>query len=168
MNGNALNGDALNGNALHGRVPNGASVASDAALLPMLTPMAEMTADAAMPSPENQSPQISEPWPELEHDELETERAGLEAEIAAARARTAVAKHRAAQRDAEMRAALRVELEASKDALADMEREHAVAVALVREAADVEVAEILAAARRQVAASVVIEPRVGELSHDAD
>lgn len=163
-----MNGNALNGSALNGTVPNGASGSTDAAVLPMLTPMAEMTADATMPSPERDPLPINEPWPELEHDELETERAGLEAEIAAARARTAAAKHRAAQRDAEMRAALRVELEASKDALADMEREHAVAIALVREAADVEVAEILAAARRQVAAPVAVEPRVGEPSHDVE
>ena len=50
-----------------------------------------------------------------------------------------------------MRAALRTELEASRDHLAALEAEHEAAVALVRETAQADAARILAEARQQVA-----------------
>lgn len=142
---------ALNGTSLNGTGVNGIGLTNEAAFLPLAATESTATADSPTPPPDRERAPVVEPWPELEDDELETERAGLEAEIAAARARTAAAKHRAAQRDAEMRAVLRAELEASKEVLATMEREHAVAVALVREAADAEVVRILAEARQRVA-----------------
>lgn len=78
----------------------------------------------------------------------EREQARLEAEIAAARARVAIAKHRST----EISAALRAEVLASQEELADMERAHAEALEAVRTDARERSAAVLAAARLEVAA----------------
>jgi rhodanese-related sulfurtransferase len=53
--------------------------------------------------------------------------------------------------DSVTRAALHAEVVASQEALAEMERQHEVAVAQIREAAQTEAARILAEARQHVA-----------------
>lgn len=80
--------------------------------------------------------------------ELELEHARFEAEIAAARARVAIAKHRSAA----VSAALRAEVLASQEELAQMERAHLEAIEEIRASAQMESAQILAAARREAAA----------------
>ncbi|HSL74719.1 MAG TPA: hypothetical protein VK853_09630 [Ilumatobacteraceae bacterium] len=84
-------------------------------------------------------------------DPVEEERVRLETEIAVAKARLLAAQHAAAQRDAESKQALRQELSASRDQLAELERTHESAVREVREAASSEVERLLAAAHRQAA-----------------
>ncbi|MCE9621101.1 MAG: hypothetical protein K8R99_02015 [Actinomycetia bacterium] len=71
----------------------------------------------------------------------------LEAEIAAAQARVATARQLATLRDADMRAALRAELDASRAALAAMELEYETTITSIREEARLEVDRILAEAR---------------------
>jgi L-rhamnose isomerase len=96
---------------------------------------------------EHASPHAADPDPSLDY--VAAERARLEAEIAAAKARTAAAKERAASRELELRAALHTELVTSRESLAELERQHEVAIAMVRSAAKAEVERILADARRQ-------------------
>lgn len=76
---------------------------------------------------------------------LEAERARLEREIAAAEARTADAR----RRTAEMNAALHAVVVSSKERLAAMEREHERHIEMIRSAAQTEVEQILADARRR-------------------
>lgn len=92
--------------------------------------------------------------PEFEVPGMEEQRARLEADIASARARTATARHRAALRDVDVRAALRTELDASRQALAAMEHEYETMMATVREGARIEVERIVAEARLRAAGSV--------------
>ena len=84
-------------------------------------------------------------------DDFDAERSRLEAEIAAAKARAIAARERAAQREAELRAALQAEIAASREELSALEREHDLTVARVRDEANAEVERILAEARRQAA-----------------
>ena len=100
-------------------------------------------------------PRADDVWPDATLDDYELEHQRLEAEIAAAKARAAVARHRAALRDAQVREALRGELEASQERLALMEREHETAVAAVLADAKAEAARILAGAREQLSAPSV-------------
>lgn len=83
------------------------------------------------------------------------QQAVLETEIAAAQARVAAARQLATLRDADMRAALRAELDASRLALAAMELEYETTITSVREDARVEVDRILAKARAQAVGSPV-------------
>ncbi len=82
-----------------------------------------------------------------ESSEFEVERSRLEAEILVARTRTATARRRLFERDE----ALRAEVAASQQDLAEIEREHEAAVHALREDALSEVARIIAEARRSVA-----------------
>jgi len=84
-------------------------------------------------------------------DDFDAERSRLEAEIAAAKGRAIAARERAAQREAELRAALQAEIAASREELSALEREHDLTVARVRDEANAEVERILAEARRQAA-----------------
>ena len=133
MNGVPMNGVPMNGVPINGSGQGAADAPRDG------TPDSPVLAYRAV-----------DPWPTAERDDLDAERARLEAEIAAARARAAAARARAAARDAEVRAVLRGELMASKEALTDMERQHDVTVAMVREAAAAEVDRIMAEARQRV------------------
>lgn len=134
-----LNGRPKNGHG-HGSdaIPGSAGVAAGPPII------------ALPPDPTPSWPPAGDAWPAAPVDEYAIERQRLEAEIAAARARTAAARHRAAQREAEVQAALRAEILASQQQLAEMEREHEAAVAAVHEAARVEAAQIVAAARQQL------------------
>ena len=134
-----LNGTPINGSPINGASINGVKVGH--AIAPY---------DLAQEA-DHLWPPATDCWPEVPVDELEVERPRLEAEIAAAKARAAAARYRAADRDAEMRAALRAELLASQETLAEMERQHEITVAMVSEVARAEVARTLAEARRQVA-----------------
>lgn len=95
---------------------------------------------------------------------LEDERTRLEVEIAAAEERLAAAKQRVAQRDADARAALRAEIVAARNTIAEMERLHAEAIEQVRESARLEVERILEEARR--AAEAAGHPRAGSSELD--
>ena len=61
---------------------------------------------------------------------IEEQRARLEADLATATARKLAAQHRAAQLDAEAKELLRAELAASRQTLAEIERQHAETIAL--------------------------------------
>ena len=93
----------------------------------------------------------ADPWPFPPLDDLEQERARLEGEIAAAKARAVAAKLRTEARDTEVRSALRADLLSSKESLVEIERRYEVTIAMVREAAQSEVEQILAAAHRSAA-----------------
>ena len=82
-------------------------------------------------------------------DAIEEQRARLEADLAAAKARLLAAKHRAAELDAAAKEQMRAELEASRETLAEIDRQHEDTIALVRRNAQTEVERILAAARRR-------------------
>ena len=90
-------------------------------------------------------------WAEPEPDETADERRRLEAEIISAKHRAAVARERAAARESDVQAALREELVSSRESLTEIERKYDEAIRLVREAAQLEVERILAAARQQAA-----------------
>jgi len=77
-------------------------------------------------------------------DDGAAERARLEAAIAAAISRTAAARHRRAERDAEIRAALREEVLATQALLDEMDRNHQEALAALRETTQAEIARIIA------------------------
>ena len=83
-----------------------------------------------------------EQWPEAPVDELEVERRRLQVAIDTANARAAAARARAAAKDADVRAALREEIEASRLAIAEMEREHQRSVEMIRAAAQAEIERI--------------------------
>ena len=138
MNGVPMNGVPMNGVPMNGVPMNGSA-----------RDHADPPEEAASTRPVL-AYRAADSWP-TEKDDLDAERARLEAEIAAAAARAAAARARAAARDAEVRAVLRAELMASKEALTDMERQHDVTIAMVREAAAAEVTRIMAEARQRVA-----------------
>jgi hypothetical protein len=96
-----------------------------------------------------------------EHGEVYDEQAQLEAGIAAAKARAAAARDRGARRDADIRAALKIEVELSQARLAEMERQHQIAITMLREAASTEVERILSEARQQIDAMDVAIDRPG-------
>ena len=85
----------------------------------------------------------------------------LEAKLSATTAKVLATRARIAARDLQVRAALRAELDASRMALAELERQHEVTVAMIEEAARIEVARILADARR-----VAAEQRTRAAGHD--
>lgn len=80
---------------------------------------------------------------------IEEQRARLEADLAAAKARLLAAQHRAAELDAAAKEQLRTELAASRETLAEIDRQHAETIALVQRNARAEVDRILADARRR-------------------
>jgi hypothetical protein len=82
-------------------------------------------------------------------DAIEEQRARLEADLAAAKARLLAARHRAAELDAAAKEQMRAELAGSREELAEIERQHAETIALVRRNAQTEVERILAEARRR-------------------
>jgi hypothetical protein len=94
---------------------------------------------------------------------IEEQRARLEADLATATARKLAAQHRAAQLDAEAKELLRVELAASRETLAEIERQHAETIALVRHNAQVEVDRILADAHRRAGSTTA---EIGESGTD--
>lgn len=101
-------------------------------------------------------PRVDGEWPSAgagnaTSDDLDQERSRLEAEIAAAKARTAAARHRIASNEAEIRTALRAEIAESQQRVVEMERQHGVALSMIRDSAKDEVARVLADARRQIA-----------------
>jgi len=97
---------------------------------------------AANGSPDNGSP-----------DNGSAEHERLEMEIAAAKARTAAARERAAALDAEVQADMRQELVASRQTVDEMERNHAAAIAMIRDGAQAEADRILVEARQQAVAA---------------
>ncbi|MUH51863.1 MAG: hypothetical protein F2789_11715 [Actinobacteria bacterium] len=90
-------------------------------------------------------------WPAMGPDDLIGENTRLLQDLAAANARACAARERLARKEADLRAVLRNELVASKDAIAAMERQHEVNIAMVRKAAQIEVGRIMTAAREAVA-----------------
>lgn len=84
---------------------------------------------------------------------IEEQRARLEADLATATARKLDAQHRAARLDADAKELLRAELAASRQTLAELERQHAETIALVRRNAQTEVDRILADAHRRAGSS---------------
>jgi hypothetical protein len=86
---------------------------------------------------------------------IEEQRARLEADLASATARKLAAQHRAAQLDAEAKELLRVELAASRETLAEIERQHAETIAHVRRNAQIEVDRILVDAHRRAGSAAV-------------
>ncbi len=85
--------------------------------------------------------------PTFAPDEFEAERSRLEAEISTVKSRAVAARRLAPG----VHATLHAEVIAAQDALAEMERQHGIDIASIREAARVEVARILSEARQQVA-----------------
>ena len=168
----ALNGAQLNGSALNGVHVNGPWVAPttlpQCASGPLGTEIGwadDPRHDAVHDQP---TPPTVAPLPDQTLDDLDAERARLEAEIAAANARTAAAKDRAAARDAEVSAALHAELVASREELAEIERQHEVALAMVRTAAQAEVERILAVAHHPSAGHIRGIASDGAGANDAD
>ena len=80
---------------------------------------------------------------------IEEQRARLEADLAAAKARLLAARHRAAELDASAKEQMRAELEASRETLAEIDRQHEETIAVVRRNAQTEVERIIADARRR-------------------
>jgi|GEM_PF-3592464 len=80
--------------------------------------------------------------------DLAVERNRLQSEIDTAKARAAAARERAAARELELRAVIHAEIVASRESIAEMERQHEMAIAMVRSAAQAEVERILAEAHR--------------------
>jgi hypothetical protein len=83
---------------------------------------------------------------------FEDEQARLQAEIATANERTTAARLRIAEHDAKGRAALRAELESTRERLVEMERVHRDAVTVVRDSTKAEIDRILAEAQQRAAA----------------
>ena len=134
----ALNGTHLNGSALpHHRhaSPSIERISMD-----------ELRSDLAKDQ-ERASATHAESDPPL--DPVAAERARIQGEIDSAKARVAAAKERAASRELELRAVIHAEIVASRESIAEMEREHEVAIATVRSTAQAEVERILAEAREQ-------------------
>lgn len=94
----------------------------------------------------------------------DAERRRLEDDIAAAKRRAAASQQRIEASENNIREGLRAELSASKDALAAIERQHEVTVAMIRNAAQAEVQRILTDTRQGVASS---DPRLNH-SHQHD
>ena len=87
--------------------------------------------------------------------DTDTQLARLEEDLAAATARKLAAQQRAAELDAEAKEQLRSELAASRQTLAEIDRQHAETIADVRASAQVYVDQILADAHRQAAVRAV-------------
>ena len=120
--------------------------------------------DAVSPMPSDLTSHGIDPWRDLALGELEAERARLEAEIASAKSRTAAARHRMAERDAEVRAALRAELLASKETVTELERHHQTELAAIEERAHAEVVRINAESRRVAVTGGAAPNERGEVS----
>ncbi len=90
---------------------------------------------------------------QVEANIVGAERRRLDDDIAAAKRRGAASRQRIEAAEADIREALRAELSASRDALAAIERQHEVTVAMIRSAAQAEVERILANARQAVSGS---------------
>lgn len=91
--------------------------------------------------------------PHAAHSDDDTHEHGrLESDIADAKARTAAARARAADLDAQVQADMRHELVASRETVEEMERNHAVAIAMIRDEAQAEADRILEEARQHAAA----------------
>lgn len=84
---------------------------------------------------------------QVELNGVDAERRRLEDGIAVAKRRAAASHQRIEAAEVDIREGLRAELLASKDALAAIERHHAAAVAIIRDAAQAEVQRILKDAR---------------------
>jgi hypothetical protein len=141
MNGTPMNGRPINGSwVAPSSAPYDASGAPAAGMRAIADHPSNGQSEVSVPSP------AADPWPDLPLDDLEQQRPRLEGEIAAAKARTAAARERAAARDAEVRAALRAELVASKESVAEIERDCDITIANIRKAAQIEVERILAEA----------------------
>ena len=146
----ALNGTSLNGTSLHDAPVNGGSV------LPVMLPRPVGGSRPRDTSEDYQHHDLTQqdsahltivdrrPHPSAVG--VEEELARLEAEVVSAKARAEVAKDRLADRLADVCAALRAELIASRDAVAKMEREYETTLAIVRAAAQTEVQRIRAEA----------------------
>ena len=87
--------------------------------------------------------------------DTDTQLARLEEDLAAATARKLAAQQRAAELDAHAKDQLRTELAASRQTLAEIDRQHAETVADVRASAQVYVDQILADALRRAAVRAV-------------
>ncbi len=98
-------------------------------------------------------------------DPAVAERLRLETELADVKQRIVDARSLMAERQAAISEALRVELESSRDAIAELERRHADAVSTVRTAGRSEVDAILTEARRR-AASVLSVPTPNDSTSD--
>ena len=116
--------NAFNGNSTNGATLNGTSVGE------ATSGHINMAAADAWSSPVT--------------DDLEAERRRLEREIAEARELIARAEARSVDRDIEVRAILRAELLASKEAIAEMERNHEQDLAAIRESVRAEIEQIRA------------------------
>lgn len=100
------------------------------------------------------------------HDDDTRERVRLEGEIAAAKLRAAAARERAAALDAEIEADSRSELVMARQTVEEMERDHVVAVARIRNESSAQATEIVAEARLQAARLRLAspDPAVGQVS----
>lgn len=87
--------------------------------------------------------------------DTDTQLARLEEDLAAATARRLAAQQRAAELHAHAKEQLRSELAASRQTLAEIDRQHAETIADVRGSAQVYVDQILADAHRQAAVRAV-------------
>jgi hypothetical protein len=115
---------ALNGNSTNGVTLNGTNVGE--------------VAPGQISSP------AADAWSSPVTDDLEAERRRLEREIAEARELIARAEACSVERDVEVRAMLRAELLASKEAIAEMERNHEQDLAAIRESVRAEIEQIRA------------------------
>lgn len=126
------------GRDLNGSVrPNGFHPAAPAASTdwPQVQPQESSGEREPAPQPVNPS-----------SDGFDEERSRLEAELATAQARLDAARHRRALAEAEMNAALRREIAASRATLADLDRQHEESLSMVRRSTEAEVARIIAEA----------------------
>ncbi|MGZ4768807.1 MAG: hypothetical protein ACXWBO_17195 [Ilumatobacteraceae bacterium] len=139
----ALNGTSLNGASLHDAPVNGGWIP------PANLPRHGAGSRAAKNGSTDSLHHDAVRQPGRADPPLDGDLARLEAEVALAKARVDSTKDRLADRDADVRARLRVELIASRDAVAQMEREFDVALAMIREAARTEVERILTEARER-------------------
>ena len=102
---------------------------------------------------------------QAEANSVAAERRRLEGDIAAAKRRAASSQQRIEAAELDIREALRAELSASKDALAAIERQHEVTVAMIRNAAQAEVQRIIAEARHAAGDS---DPSLSNMSRSND
>ena len=92
------------------------------------------------------------------HDDDTRERLRLEGEIVVAKLRAAAARERSAALDAEIEADSRSELVMARQTVEEMERDHAVAIAGIRNEAQAQAAEIVTEARLQAARLRLVSP----------
>lgn len=91
---------------------------------------------------------MTEKWPDPELEEFDRERSRLEAAIAVAKARAAAARDMLQTRETTVKAALRADVIAAQDDVAEMERDYQRRITEVREQARSQAAAIVAEARR--------------------